>query len=79
MKAVNLAVAAEAMALGKKVGLNQQQLYDIIKGAAGGSWVFTHKVPELIAGEFKDGKSVSEVVNELVSLPWKRLEDGMMC
>ena len=67
MKAVNLAVAAEAMALGKKVGLNQQQLYDIIKGAAGGSWVFQNKVPELISGDFKAGKTVSEVVSELVS------------
>lgn len=70
MKAVNLAVAAEALSLGKKVGLDQQQLYDIIKGAAGGSWVFQNRVPDLISGSWrqeKSGKSVSQVVNDLVS------------
>jgi 3-hydroxyisobutyrate dehydrogenase-like beta-hydroxyacid dehydrogenase len=71
MKAVNLAVAAEAMSLGKRVGLSVPQLYDIIKGAAGGSWVFQNRVPDLISGGWKQndgGKSVSEVVKDLVSL-----------
>ena len=60
-------MACEAMSLGKKVGLDAQTLYDIIKNAAGGSYVFKQKVPELISGKWSAGKSVSEVVVDLVS------------
>ena len=62
-----MAIACEAMSLGKKVGLDAQTLYEIIKGAAGGSWVFRNQVPNLISGVWKGGKSVSEVVSDLVS------------
>lgn len=67
LKGINLATACEAMSLGKKVGLDAQTLYEIIKDAAGGSWVFQHQVPQLISGKWSTGKSVSDVVGELVS------------
>ena len=37
---VHIAVAAEAMALGVKAGADPEQLYEVISGSAGASWMF---------------------------------------
>ena len=37
---VHIVVAAEALALAAKAGLDVEQMYDIVKGAAGSSWMF---------------------------------------
>lgn len=45
---VHIAAAAEAMAFGAKLGLNTRSLYEIIKNAAGGSWMFENRVPAML-------------------------------
>lgn len=48
---VHIAAAAEAMAFGAKLGLDTQSLYEIIKNAAGGSWMFENRVPAMLAAD----------------------------
>jgi len=62
---VYLASAAEAMSLGAKVGLELQQLYEIISGAAGSSWMFVDRTPQLLSGKWTAKKTIDEVVKEL--------------
>ena len=45
---VHIAVAAEALALAAKAGLDLRQLYDIVKGAAGASWMFCDRGVRMI-------------------------------
>lgn len=45
---VHLVVAAEALALGAKAGLDVNQMYDIVKGAAGASWMFCDRGQRMI-------------------------------
>jgi hypothetical protein len=40
---VHICVAAEAMAMAAKAGLDVDQLYQIVNGAAGASWMFTDR------------------------------------
>jgi 3-hydroxyisobutyrate dehydrogenase len=68
MAGVHLAAAAEAMALGKKVGLDLEQLYEIISTAAGASWMFIDRTPQLLSGKWSSKKTVDNVIAELVGL-----------
>merc|ERR1712190_473048 len=45
---VHIAVAAEAMALAAKEGLDTRQVYEIITAAAGNSWMFENRVPHML-------------------------------
>jgi len=45
---VHIAAAAEAMALGAQMGLDTRQLYEIISQAAGSSWMFCNRVPQML-------------------------------
>lgn len=66
MKSVHLAAAMEAMSLGKSIGLEPQMLFEIIKEAAGSSWMFVDRVPGVISGHWKEGRTVQDAVGELV-------------
>jgi 3-hydroxyisobutyrate dehydrogenase len=66
MEGVHLAAAAEAMSLGAKVGLNLPQLYEIISTAAGASWMFVDRTPQLLSGKWTSKKTVNNVISELV-------------
>ncbi|KAG9237633.1 NAD binding domain of 6-phosphogluconate dehydrogenase-domain-containing protein [Amylocarpus encephaloides] len=65
MEAVHLVSAMESMSLGKSVGLDTQQLFEIIKGAAGGSWMFADKIPQLLSGKWTSRKTVNGVIADL--------------
>ncbi|KAF4630731.1 hypothetical protein G7Y89_g7409 [Cudoniella acicularis] len=68
MAGVHLVSAVEAMSLGAKVGLDTRQLFEIIAGAAGNSWMFTERTPQLLSGKWeegKGGKTVDDVIAEL--------------
>lgn len=65
MAGVHVAAAAEAMALGEKVGLDLQQLYEIISTAAGASWMFVDRAPQLLSGKWNSKKTVDNVIAEL--------------
>jgi len=45
---VHIVVAAEALALAAKAGLDVNQVYDIVKGAAGASWMFCDRGQRMI-------------------------------
>jgi 3-hydroxyisobutyrate dehydrogenase len=67
MKAVHLVSSMEAMSLGKAVGLDTQQLFEIIKGAAGGSWMFADRTPQLLSGKWTSKETVNDVISSIVS------------
>lgn len=67
MAGVHIAATAEAMALGAKVGLDTKQLQEIIATAAGSSWMFVDRSPQMLSGEWTSTKTVDDVIRELVS------------
>lgn len=67
MAGVHLAAAAEAMCLAAKVGLDAKTMYEIISTAAGASKIFVEKAPMWLSGEWTSGKTIDDVLAELVS------------
>ena len=45
---VHIAAAAEAMAFGVRAGANPRELYDVISGSAGSSWMWQNRVPHIL-------------------------------
>jgi len=66
---VHIVAAAEAMAFGAKLGLNTTELYEIIKNAAGGSWMFENRVPAMLNGDWTPHSQLAIFVKDLVSSP----------
>lgn len=54
---VNLTIAAvsEALVMAVKAGVDPQVVFDAIRGGLAGSTVLEHKVPKMIAGDFRPG------------------------
>jgi len=48
---VHIVCAAEALALAAKAGLDVEQMYNIVNGAAGASWMFTDRGKRMISEE----------------------------
>lgn len=48
---VHIVVAAEALALAAKAGVDVGQMYDIVKGAAGNSWMFSDRGKRMFDNE----------------------------
>mmetsp|Transcript_33169 Transcript_33169/g.76462 ORF Transcript_33169/g.76462 Transcript_33169/m.76462 type:complete len:145 (-) Transcript_33169:1134-1568(-) len=48
---VHIATAAEALALAAKANLDIKQMYDIVVGAAGNSWMFGDRGKRMIAAQ----------------------------
>jgi putative dehydrogenase len=51
----NLAAAAEAFALGRRVGLDARTLVDVIGASSGQSWIFDDRFARLHAGDRAPG------------------------
>lgn len=66
---VHIAAAAEAMAFGARLGLDTQNIYEIIKNAAGGSWMFENRVPAMLAGDWTPNSQLAIFVKDLVRWP----------
>lgn len=49
---VNLAAAAEAMALAMKLGLDPRIAHDVICASSGGSWMFANRMPRVLEGDY---------------------------
>ncbi|KAH8593027.1 hypothetical protein B0O99DRAFT_653641 [Bisporella sp. PMI_857] len=62
---VHIAAAAEAMAFGAKIGLNTTSLYEIIKNAAGGSWMFENRVPAMLNADWTPHSQLAIFVKDL--------------
>jgi 3-hydroxyisobutyrate dehydrogenase-like beta-hydroxyacid dehydrogenase len=64
---VHIGAAAEAMAFGAKLGLDTQHLYEIIKNAAGGSWMFENRVPAMLKSDWTPHSQLAIFVKDMVS------------
>ena len=49
---INLVSAAEGMAFGVALGADPKVLYEVIRGAAGGSWMFDNRVPHMLDDDY---------------------------
>ncbi|MEZ5935074.1 MAG: NAD(P)-binding domain-containing protein [Alphaproteobacteria bacterium] len=56
---VNLVTAAEGMAFGVAQGADPELLFEIIKDAAGGSWMFADRVPHMLEDDYTPKSAVS--------------------
>ena len=50
---INLVAAAEAMALGARLGLDQQLLFDVINASSGASWIGQDRMARALANDFE--------------------------
>ncbi len=57
----NLAVAAEAMALGSRVGLPANDLFDLLSSGAASSWMLADRGHRMLSGEFSPPKSAVDI------------------
>ena len=62
---VHIAVAAEAMALGIKAGVDPRMLFEIVTGAAGNSWMFENRMPHVLDGDETPRSAVDIFVKDL--------------
>ncbi|KAH9321667.1 hypothetical protein KI387_016306, partial [Taxus chinensis] len=62
---VHIAAAAEAMAFGARLGLNTQNLFDIISNAAGNSWMFGNRVPHMLENDYTPHSALDIFVKDL--------------
>ena len=62
---VNLVTAAEGMAFGTALGADPKVLFEVIRGAAGGSWMFENRVPHMLDNDFAPKSAVDIWVKDL--------------
>lgn len=62
---VHIAAAAEAMALGIRMGLDPETLYEVITNSAGNSWMFENRVPHILNGDYSPFSAVDIFVKDL--------------
>jgi 3-hydroxyisobutyrate dehydrogenase len=62
---VHIAVAAEAMALGLRQGVNPAALYDVITHSAGNSWMFENRMAHVLAADYTPLSAVDIFVKDL--------------
>jgi len=66
--AVNIAVVAEALLLGKKAGVDPKRIFDAIKGGLAGSQCLTDKAPRMFSGNFDPGFRIKLHVKDLTNV-----------
>jgi 3-hydroxyisobutyrate dehydrogenase len=62
---VHIAAAAEAMALATKAGADPATVFDVLRNAAGNSWMFENRVPHILARDFTPLSAVDIFVKDL--------------
>jgi 3-hydroxyisobutyrate dehydrogenase len=62
---VHIAAAAEAMALAVRAGLDPRIVFDVISNSAGASWMFTNRVPHMLAGDYTPHSALDIFVKDL--------------
>jgi putative dehydrogenase len=62
MVGVHIAVAAETLAFGERLGLDQAMLLDIIGHSAGNSWIFSNRGPRMVERAFTPPKSALHIL-----------------
>lgn len=61
----NLAATAEAMTLCRKLGVDLQAVYEVIRTAVGNSAIFESRVPKLIDGSYTSGGSMRIALKDI--------------
>lgn len=64
---VNLAGSCEALALGIRLGLEPQRVFDVVNASSGGSWIFGDRMPRVLSGNY-DPKAAVTLLTKDVSL-----------
>nr|WP_284041400.1 L-threonate dehydrogenase [Halomonas olivaria] len=62
---VHIATAAEAMALGIRMGLDPEVIFEVITHSAGNSWMFENRVPHILSGDYTPLSAVDIFVKDL--------------
>ncbi|WP_096671397.1 L-threonate dehydrogenase [Polaromonas sp. AET17H-212] len=62
---VHIAVAAEAMALGLREGVDPAALYEVITHSAGNSWMFENRMAHVLAADYAPLSAVDIFVKDL--------------
>jgi 3-hydroxyisobutyrate dehydrogenase len=62
---VHIAVAAEAMALGMRQGVDATALYEVITHSAGNSWMFENRMAHVLAADYTPLSAVDIFVKDL--------------
>lgn len=62
---VHIAAAAEAVALGVRMGLEPCRVYEVITQSAGNSWMFENRVPHILEGDYTPLSAVDIFVKDL--------------
>jgi L-threonate 2-dehydrogenase len=63
------------MAFAAKIGLDMPSLYEIIRHAAGGSWMFGHVVPAMLKADWTSSPFLEARIKALVC--WSFLLDQL--
>ncbi|MDD4362969.1 MAG: 2-hydroxy-3-oxopropionate reductase [Atribacterota bacterium] len=66
--AVNIAVVAEALLLGKKAGVDPKRIFDAIKGGLAGSQCLTDKAPRMFKANYDPGFRMKLHVKDLTNV-----------
>lgn len=61
----HIAAACEAIVFAQRLGLDIGKVYEVIKGAAGNSWMFENRVPHILAGDYTPRSAVNIFVKDL--------------
>lgn len=62
---IHVVSAAEGMAFGVALGADPKVLYEVIRAAAGGSWMFDNRVPHMLADDYTPRSAVDIWVKDL--------------
>jgi len=62
---VHIATACEAIAFAVRMGLDPHQVYEVITGAAGNSWMFENRVPHILDGDYSPKSAVGIFTKDL--------------
>ena len=66
--AVNIAIVAEALLLGKKAGVDPDRIFDAIKGGLAGSQCLADKAPRMFSGNYAPGFRIRLHVKDLTNI-----------
>ena len=65
---INLAAAAEALALAEQLGMDLRIVRDVVNASSGGSWIFADRVPRMLDGDYAPAKAAARILAKDVGI-----------
>ena len=62
---IHIAAAGEAMAMAIKLGLDPEEVFEVICNSAGSSWAFGDRVPKMLSGDYSAKSAVGIFTKDL--------------